>query len=132
MGRDRQLHSRTNKERYQWYKARGICISCGASWSEPGRVRCKVCHDKHERSRDRVAQIEMERRNRAAWREAGLCTVCGKRQADDGRRTCAHCRAVAVDRDRKYRILRRMDKEADEARRRGMNGTARIGDTHSG
>lgn len=119
MGRDIQRQHRTNKERYDWYKSRGICISCGAAWAEPGRVRCQTCHDKHEQSRDRQAQIKNERENRAVWREAGLCTVCGKRPADEGKRTCTHCRKKAGDRDRKYAILRKMDREAERARKRG-------------
>ena len=33
------------RERYQWLKAHGVCVSCGQADAEPDRVRCKKCLD---------------------------------------------------------------------------------------
>lgn len=33
------------RQRYQWLKAHGICVSCGNADAEPGRVRCRKCLD---------------------------------------------------------------------------------------
>ena len=33
------------REREQWLKARGICVTCGNADAEPGRIRCRRCLD---------------------------------------------------------------------------------------
>ena len=45
---DRQ-HAK-NAERYAWYKAHGICVTCGREDAMLGRVRCFDCLEK-ERER---------------------------------------------------------------------------------
>ena len=124
MGRDVRRKNARNRERYAWYKDRGICTSCGRVWAEPGHVRCKACEAKitacHDRKREqRVIAKQEQRRQRI---EAGLCTECGKRPASEGMRMCPRCRAMRNDSTRKYKIQKRIAREADEARRRSKDG----------
>ncbi len=118
MARDLKLKAKTCKERYEWYKGRGICTTCGRTWAEPGHVRCKECEDNiavyHNRRREeRRLAMRQKRAERIA---AGICTECGKRPATDGMRMCPRCRAMRNDSTRKYKILQRIKKEAEEAR----------------
>ena len=62
MGRTKAQHSRENKERYNWYKERGICTTCGRVWVEPGHVRCKACEDKIKVYHDRDSEKRKERK----------------------------------------------------------------------
>lgn len=108
MGRDRELHARTCKERYEWYNARGICTSCGRTYSEPGHILCKACKAKIKvyDDRDREKRIERKRKQRQERIAAGLCTECGK-PATPGMRMCPRCRAMRNDSTRKYKIHQR-------------------------
>lgn len=109
MGRTKAQHSRENKERYNWYKERGICTTCGRVWGEPGHVRCKACENKIKAYHDRDSEKRKERK--AAQRQEriakGLCTECGKRPATEGMRMCPRCRAMRNDSTRKYKIHQR-------------------------
>ena len=109
MRRTKAQHSRENKERYNWYKERGICTTCGRTWVEPGHVRCKACESKIKVYHDRDREKRNERR--AALRQEriakGLCTECGKRPATEGMRMCPRCRAMRNDSTRKYKIHQR-------------------------
>lgn len=109
MGRTKEQRSRENRERYNWYKERGICTTCGRMWVEPGHVRCKACEDKiklyHDRSRD--YRMERARARRQERIENGLCTECGIRPATEGMRKCPRCREMRNDSTRKYRIHQR-------------------------
>ena len=124
MGRDEKLKRKTNKERYDWYKDRGICTSCGRVWAEPGFVRCKACEAKiaacHDKEREQRILTKREQRRQRI--EAGLCTECGKRPASEGMRMCPRCRAMRNDSTRKYKIQKKIAREADEARRRSKDG----------
>lgn len=118
MGRDEKLKRKTNKERYDWYKDRGICTSCGRVWAEPGKIRCKACEAKiamyHERDKDK--RKEQQRKRREERIAAGLCTECGKRKANPGMRMCERCRQMRNDSTRKYKIQKRIEREAEKAR----------------
>lgn len=119
MGRNIDLKNRVNRERYHWYKERGICTSCGRTWSEPGKVRCKACEAKiakcHNAQKEQRIQAKREQRRERI--EAGLCTECGKRPATDGMRMCPRCRAMRNDSTRKWKILKRIEREAENARK---------------
>ena len=116
--RDLELKAQSCKERYYWYKERGICTTCGRVWAEPGRVRCKACEDKirvyHERRRGERAALWRERR--AERIAAGICTECGSRPATDGMRMCAICRERRNDSTRKYKIIKKIEREARKAK----------------
>ena len=118
MGRDLKLKSNGFKERYYWYKERGICASCGRVWAEPGKVYCKACTARnyacHEKRREE--RIETQRRRRAERIAAGICTQCGKRPATEGKKMCPRCRAMRNDSSRKYRIQQRIKRDAERIR----------------
>ena len=106
---------RSNKQRYRWYKDRGICPTCGKVWAEPGRVRCKACDAiiKYYHDRDRENRQNRARERRQERIDSGLCTECGKRPATDGMRMCPRCRDMRNDSTRKYRIHQRTLKGAN-------------------
>ena len=111
--------ARKQRERYNGYKAVGICVHCGCEWVEPGHVRCKACAEKNaaiqlasdpngEKRRSRQAALRAQRR------AEGLCIDCGK--PTDGHVRCATCLEGRRDSWRKWHILRKMEQEANEAR----------------
>lgn len=116
--RDLALKSKTNKERYKWYYDHGLCTTCGRVWAEPGRVRCKACEAKIAMYHDRAKaeRQERQRQRRAERIAAGLCTECGKRKATEGMRMCPRCREMRNDSTRKYKIQKRIEREAQKAR----------------
>ena len=107
--RDLKLKRKTCKERYEWYKERGICTTCGVAWAEPGHIRCKACEAAiavyHDKSHDK--RVERKRQVRADRIAAGLCTECGRRPATEGMRMCPRCREMRNDSTRKYKIHQR-------------------------
>lgn len=86
-----------------WYKAHGICVSCGQQNAVQGETRCLECKFKYRESnsqyyvkhkeelnrkcRDRGKQLYDERKER------GICVRCGKRKAQTGKVRCAVCLA---------------------------------------
>ena len=121
--RDIKLKRKTCKERYDWYKDHGICTSCGQVWVEPGHVRCKVCEAKIKvyHDRDHEQRIQHKREIRQQRIEAGICTECGKRPAIEGMRMCARCRGMRNDSTRKWKIIQRIKREANKARKESAN-----------
>lgn len=101
-----------NKERYQYYKAKGICVDCGAEWAQTGYTSCEKCRAKNKTRHDRNSESANahKREQRAAWRAAGLCTQCGKRKARPERCTCARCAKNQHDRDMDRIVKKRMEK----------------------
>ena len=97
-----------HKERYEWYKAHGICVKCGQRSAERGRLLCLECWGKQlEANRKRVLSDadkakmrEYMRVKREEWRKNGICTICGKRNANEGKNTCGICRAKDRERHR--------------------------------
>lgn len=43
------------KERYQWLREKGFCISCGREKAEPGYVRCAACLEKYRKKKKPVS-----------------------------------------------------------------------------
>lgn len=83
--------SEQRKERYEWYKAHGICVKCGQEKAKAGRVSCwrclantndssKIYHSQElyteEKKKSHIKSEEnlINKRN-----EQGLCWKCGKR-----------------------------------------------------
>lgn len=123
MPRDEVRKARVCKERYEWYKERGICTTCGVMWAEPGHVRCKACEAKIARYHDKSHEQRLERaRQRRQERiDKGLCTECGIRPATEGMRMCPRCRAMRNDSTRKYKIGKKIEREIKKARQQGVN-----------
>lgn len=109
MGRTKAQHNRENRQRYRWYKERGICTTCGRVWAEPGRVRCKECAEaiRAYHNADREGRMQRAAEKRQERIANGLCTECGKRPATEGMRMCPRCRAMRNDSTRKYKIHKR-------------------------
>ena len=118
--RDLKLKAKTCKNLREWYKGAGICASCGQEWAEPGHTLCKGCNAKmtayHVASREH--RIEAARERRAKRIAEGICTECGSRPATEGMRMCPICRAKRNDSTRKYKIKKRIEREAQKARQR--------------
>ena len=105
-----------NKQRYEGLKEQGKCVKCG-EWAEPGRTMCRKCLDDHKAYEqsygDRLKVIKRARRE--GFKAVGLCIDCG--QPTDGTHTrCKRCREMRMDSCRKYRITKRIEREAQEAR----------------
>ncbi len=91
------------KERYDWYKANGICVDCGRREAWNG-ARCIDCAGKRrERARVRYNALkdnpefradhcEREHRRYEAKKAAGICPKCGSRRAEDGMVFCGICK----------------------------------------
>ena len=104
-----------------WYREHGICNRCGATWADAGYVTCMACRMKNRRSMDKTdPDRERWKANRAELRhnriEQGLCPTCGAPCAE-GRKHCRRCLEAQRDSSQKYRILKRIDREAERARR---------------
>ena len=56
-----------SKERYQYLKAQGLCVSCGNKAAE-GKARCEECLNK---------DTERHFAKRSRYKSEGLCTQCG-------------------------------------------------------
>ena len=118
----RQQHNKDNRERYRWYRERGICTVCGRQWVEPGHVRCNTCYAKMnaclERTREQRNAYKAARRK--ALIEQGLCTECGKRPATEGMRMCSRCRDMRNDSTRKYKIQQRTKRRMSNGNRHDL------------
>lgn len=101
-----------NNERYEWYKAHGICPVCGQNDPMPGRIRCADCIYKDgerkykflaketpEEKEKRLARQRKKSKKRYEERKAqGLCVMCGK-PAYKGGVLCYECTIKAKKRD---------------------------------
>lgn len=112
------IYRRETQAQYNRHKLLGLCVKCG-EFAEPGRTMCRKHLDEHIAYERKAGEMLREhKRERAAYRrEHGLCLDCG-RPTDEGHTRCPRCREMRMDSTRKYRIQKRMDKEAEDARRR--------------
>lgn len=120
-------HNRTNRERRAWLKDNGFCIVCGCTYNEPGYVVCKNCKAKREiydkrYDPTRERRRENGRKRRADRIAAGLCTECGK-PVDIPGHVCLRCKEMRRDNVRIYKMKKRMERAANEARARGTTIT---------
>lgn len=60
---------------------------------------------------------ENKRKRRQELREAGLCIDCGQVVDGDNHTRCKRCRDMRMDSTRKYRIRKRLEKEAEDVRK---------------
>ena len=87
------------KERYEWYKLKGICPRCGQENAAPGRVYCLNCLDlqaiatmKWRSGKDLSEKNKADCRKRYLKAKAeGICVRCYKRPARKGRCDCDIC-----------------------------------------
>lgn len=71
----------TKQEKYQLYKAQGICPQCKQEWSGQ-QVMCDNCRSRAE---------ELRRKRRQQRQQSGLCNRCGKHPAIAGTKYCIEC-----------------------------------------
>lgn len=103
------------KQRRDRLRAKGFCTRCGETWAEPGHAWCKRCAERHNadtRGEEYRAKVNARRQER---REAGLCIDCGSPSL--GRQLCPKCAEARRESAQKYRILQRIKREVEEARR---------------
>lgn len=98
-----------DKERYEFYKAHGICVICGQETAKKTSVRCSKCaatvagyerikyHSMEEEEEERKEKLKKDTQRIKSTREqrkaAGLCTTCGKHPPKEGRLQCEACLA---------------------------------------
>ena len=102
--------------KYEWYKAHGICPTCGCRDASLGRVQCPECLEKERlkavQKRKKESPEQKECHNRHCQRRAdllhafGVCVRCQRRDAAPGRAQCAYCLA----RSRRYMQSRLREK----------------------
>lgn len=99
--------------------AEGRCVICGLRFAAMGHVMCEKCLEAHrEDSRKSSKNGAKAKARRESMIAAGRCIDCGKPNDRDGKSRCSACLAARRDSNRKHAILKRMDREAEEARRR--------------
>lgn len=108
------------KERYEWYKAHGICPRCREQ-AMVGRVYCAKCFRKTHAHWDKVDKDGSVNRQRCADRRkrlkaAGMCVNCGNAKAVDGKTLCPKCRAKNEESRTNYLIRQKIEREAQKAR----------------
>ena len=82
-----------NKDRYEWLKDKGYCVTCGHARAAAGFVQCPDCQYKGRLraiKRDPEGPRQGMKRLRAERAEAGLCTCCGE-PAREKRKLCERC-----------------------------------------
>lgn len=116
MGDIRRNNAKVAKQRRDRLRALGMCQRCGRTWAEPGHSMCKACLVKHRSETTTDSQKQSAKARRLAREAAGLCIDCGK--PTDGKKRCQRCRELQRYRTLKWKITKRIEHEADEARRR--------------
>lgn len=105
-------------EYYAYYKAHGICVTCGQEKAKQGRVRCWRClinqreheaeyrqHKTHEQKETAKAKRrEREAALREDRREQGLCPNCGRERKNKKYALCDKCRLSAKKSAQKNRL----------------------------
>lgn len=105
-----------------YYQARnsGRCYLCG-KLAIPGKGLCEehYAEKKEYQRKYREKNHDVIRQKRLDKIAAGLCIDCGQPVGDEHTR-CPRCRELRMDSNRKYRITKRIEREAEEARKRNV------------
>lgn len=112
----------TDKRRYDRLKQSGMCVDCAERAAEAGHVLCKRCMERRKvnnRQIDPGWAKKYERRRRLI--AEGLCIDCAQPTAE-GRQRCQKCIEMRRDSTRKYQIIKRIKREAEEARKGRYSG----------
>lgn len=103
--------SRRNRERYEWYKAHGICVKCGRRDAFNGRVECEYCIERRYLYSKQEKRVEAARHfansRYHARLEAGVCPYCGKAPIHGEYKSCESCRKKL----KQYRKIRQHETE---------------------
>lgn len=97
----------TNKERYDYRRANGLCVDCGKPAIE-GKARCLVCDKKASANcetyrKEHREERRLKKRELYKYRiEHGLCGECGKPNSN-GKAKCDECLQKANERSKRRR-----------------------------
>lgn len=100
-------------KRLAW-KAEGKCQECGVRWAEAGKTMCKPCL---KALKDREKRNDPDHAKKYARRQArvdkGLCIDCG-RKVEPGKKRCDRCRKMRRESEEKYRLKKKLAREAQK------------------
>ena len=90
----REEWNRHSRERYWWYRERGLCPKCGTRYAEAGHAYCKACAMDYSRMRKKAdptgeLRREKDRAKRERRRAEGMCYDCGA--PAHGKSRCPRC-----------------------------------------
>lgn len=114
-------HAERNKERKEFYKAKGICCQCGREKAAKGRSFCLNCLDlrsvyyyRHRQGMSEEKKAEYREKAAKSHKKlyderkaAGICVDCGKKKAEGNRIRCGIC--LEKQRKRQENIRRQND-----------------------
>lgn len=89
------------KERYYFYKLKGICVRCGRDRAMINSTECPECAEKRAikdskrkfKEGYREYDADNHKNQRLRRLEQGLCTRCGKSKKNSDFKMCEYCRA---------------------------------------
>ena len=85
--------------KYEWYKAHGICPTCGCRDAAPGRVQCPECLEKERlkavQRRKKESLEQKEYHNRHRQRRTDLLHAFGVCVSDAKKGTREKCQTVS-------------------------------------
>ena len=97
-------------------KEGGKCVRCGVRWAEAGHTLCKQCLQSERARSKRYDPDGAKRREKRQQRiDAGLCIDCGT-PTENGRKRCQRCIEMRRDSTRKYKIIKRLEREVQNVR----------------
>lgn len=95
-------------------KAEGKCQECGKRWAEAGKTMCKPCLKALKERLKRNDPDNAKRYARMQARiDAGLCIDCG-RKTEPGKKRCERCRKMRKESEQKYRLKKKLAREAQK------------------
>ena len=104
--------SERQKERREWYKARGICIACGKRDAVGRLTMCGEClYKANEATRNWASKNpgywrEAQKKRRQRLLEEGKCPKCGRENDNPGRKYCRACALKYRQYYHKTRVLK--------------------------
>lgn len=86
-----------SKATYQKRKTEGLCVKCGKTKAEQGKVMCYECAE---------SQKIYQRETRAYLRNLGICPRCGKNKLFGAEKECLECTVMMYEINKKSRERR--------------------------
>lgn len=112
----KEREQRLKKAKYDYCKAKGICVICCEEPAFDWHVRCPACMEKASAQKARRTanlteedreKIRQQKRDRYwKYKNAGLCANCGK-QTCDGKTLCIDCTTKQRKAEKKYRAKKK-------------------------
>lgn len=112
----REKQNKYLKERYEYRKKNGICVTCGEKAKE-GRIRCEKCLIKNrikETEKRRTKFKEKGTTRKEYSEENNLCYLCLKEKRKKGKKVCEKCY------QKTRRALTEANKKLNELKKQGV------------